>query len=89
MPLSRTTKHRYASERAAHGALTGVFVLGLVDLAVGALPDNADDVKLVHAAFAPVALCLFAFAIARTAKPRQESRGDLVLGNALPHGISP
>lgn len=51
------------------GGLTRVFVLGLVHLAVGALSDDADDVKLIDASLAPVALGVFTLAVARATNP--------------------
>lgn len=49
--------------------LTCVFVLGLVDLAIGALPYDANDIKFIYTAFAPVTLCVFAFTISWAANP--------------------
>lgn len=51
--------------------LTGVFVLGLVHLAIGTLPNDADDVKLIDATLAPVALGLLPLTVAWAAEPEE------------------
>lgn len=49
--------------------LTRVFVLGFVDLAVGALPYDANYIKFIYTTFAPVTLCVFALAISWATNP--------------------
>lgn len=50
------------NERASR-TLTSVFVFSFVHLAVGALPCDPNDLKLVHAAFAPVDLSFLDLAV--------------------------
>lgn len=64
-------KHKEALQwlSSRNSFITCVFVLGLVHLAVGAFPYDANYIKFVDTAFAPVALGVFALAISRAANP--------------------
>lgn len=59
---------------------TCVLVLGFVHLAIGAFSNDANDVKFVHAALAPVTLGLHSLTIPRTAEPAQTRQYNQYLG---------
>lgn len=59
--------------------VTCVLVLCLVHLAVGAFPDDADDIKFVNTAFPPVTLHVFAFTITWTANPAVHQKNVILL----------
>lgn len=64
---------------------TCVFVFGLVHLAIRSFSNDADDVKLIHAAFSPVALSLLSLSKPRTANPGVISHKQHMFGLLFMH----
>lgn len=72
-PRKDPIRDRYCSVHSAQSSCgvpsppTGVFVLGFVHLPVGAFTCDPQNLKLVHASFAPVDLGFLEFAVSRAA----------------------